>query len=84
MVDAQSKTLLPTRKPFSLLLSNFTGVFDSNRYSAFDDFDIEIGHMNYDVSDWDVSNAVVMDRMFRATTFNRNLAKWNVTSVTSM
>lgn len=38
-------------------LTNFSAVFDPKRNSAFDDFDIEIRYMNYDISNWDVSNA---------------------------
>ena len=55
-------------------LTNFSMVFDSNRQSLFDDFDTESRDMPYDVSNWDVSNAVDMSRMFRATTFNGDLS----------
>jgi len=54
-------------------LTNFSAVFDPNRQSLFDDFDIEVRYMPYDISSWDVSNALDMSRMFRATTFNGNL-----------
>jgi len=55
-------------------LTNFSAVFDPDRDSLFEDFSIEIRSMPYDVSGWDVSNAVDMSRMFRATTFNGDLA----------
>lgn len=54
-------------------LTNFSAVFDPKRYSLFDDFDMEVRSMPYGVSNWDVSNALDMSRMFRATTFNGNL-----------
>ena len=40
---------------------------------------------NGDVSDWDVSSVIYMDRMFNeATRFNGNVSDWDVSSVTNM
>ena len=42
-------------------------------------------NFNQDLSSWDVSSVVNMNRMFeKATSFNQNLSSWDVSSVTNM
>ena len=42
-------------------------------------------NFNQDISDWDVSNVIVMERMFMgANSLNQDISDWDVSSVTNM
>lgn len=57
--------------------------------SKIKDFSMIFKNLDFDgdISDWDVSNAVIMDRMFEKSSFtgkNSDLTKWDVSKVETM
>lgn len=62
------------------LISNFTSLFDGQRYPYVIDYFTKV-----DLSKWDVSSALTMNYMFRnARKFISDLSMWNVSRCTSM
>ena len=49
----------------------------SHKFSNVEDF-------NQDISSWDVSNVVNMERMFKFSGFNQDISYWDVSNVTNM
>lgn len=52
-------------------ISNFWGIFKNTQFVG-------------DISEWDVSNARVMNEMFNHTIFNGDISRWDVSNVTTM
>jgi surface protein len=60
------------------LVSNFSSVFDADRNPTVVEF-------NDDLSNWDTSNALTMERMFcGAEKFDGNISTWNTSNVVNM
>lgn len=63
---------------------NFIDVSNIRDFSDIFSYDFELMSFNGNISKWNVSNAIIMNNMFKRSNFNGDISKWNTSNVTDM